>query len=50
MSVVGVYNRRHTLTDLEEDTFYTITVRAVSVDGMSANSNETSVRTYTDGK
>ena len=39
-----------TLTDLEEDTLYTITVQATSDNRMSANSNEVSVRTYTDGK
>ena len=41
----------HTLTNLEEDTLYTITVHAI-IDGnrASANSNEVSVRTYTDGK
>ena len=40
-----------TLTNLEEDTLYTITVQA-TVDGntASANSNAVSVRTYTDGK
>ena len=39
------------LTDLEEDTLYTITVQATTSDNrMSANSNEVSVRTYTDGK
>ena len=38
------------LTDLEEDTLYTITVQATSDNRMSANSNEVSVRTYTDGK
>ena len=40
-----------TLTKLEEDTLYTITVQATTSDNrMSANSNEVSVRTYTDGK
>ena len=40
-----------TLTDLEENTHYTITVQATTSDNrMSANSNEVSVRTYTDGK
>ena len=39
-----------TLTNLEEDTLYTITVQATSDNRMSANSNEVSVRTYTDGK
>ena len=40
-----------TLTNLEEDTLYTITVQAtISDNRMCANSNEVSVRTYTDGK
>ena len=40
-----------TLTDLEEYTLYTITVQAtISDNRMSTNSNEVSVRTYTDGK
>ena len=39
-----------TLTNLEEDTLYTITVQATSDNRMSANSNEVPVRTYTDGK
>ena len=40
-----------TLTNLEEDTLYTITVQATTSDNrMSANSNEVSVRTCTDGK
>ena len=39
------------LTSLEEGTLYTITVQATNSDNrMSANSNEVSVRTYTDGK
>ena len=41
----------HTLTNLEDDTLYTITVQATTSDNrMSANSNEVSVRTYTDGE
>ena len=40
-----------TLTNLEENTLYTITVQATTSDNrMSTNSNEVSVRTYTDGK
>ena len=40
-----------TLINLEEDTLYAITVQATTNDNrMSANSNEVSVRTYTDGK
>ena len=39
------------LTNLEENTLYTITVQATTSDNrMRANSNEVSVRTYTDGK
>jgi len=38
-----------TLTNLEENTFYTITVQAIdSSNRMSVNSNEVSVKTYTD--
>ena len=41
----------HIFTNLEEGTLYTITVQATTSDNiMSANSNEVSVRTYTDGK
>ena len=40
----------HTLTNLEESTLYTITVRATNDSGTSGNSNEVSVTTYTDGK
>ena len=40
----------HTLSNLEENTPYTITVRATSNDRMSVNSNSVSVTTYTDGK
>ena len=40
-----------TLTNLEENTLYTITVQATDKDNrMSANSNKVPVRTYTDGK
>jgi len=40
-----------TLTNLEEDTLYTITVQAIGINNrMSVNSNEVSVITYTDGK
>ena len=40
-----------TLTSLEEGTLYAITVQATtSGNRISANSNEVSVRTYTDGK
>ena len=50
VTVSGRSTTSHTLTNLEEDTLYTITVQATTSDGMSANSNEVSVRTYTDGK
>ena len=41
---------RSILSNLEENTPYTITVQANSNNGMSANSNAMSVTTYTDGK
>ena len=53
MTVNGGSTTSHTLTNLEEDTLYTITVQATgttSDNRMSANTNEVSVRTYTDGK
>ena len=51
VTVDGGSTRSHTLTNLEEDTLYTITVHAtVGGNRASANSNEVSVRTYTDGK
>ena len=51
VTVDGGSTTSGTLTNLEEDTLYTITVQA-TIDGnrASANSNEVSVRTYTDGK
>ena len=39
-----------TFTNLEEYTNYTITVRATSNSGMSENSNEVLITTYTAGK
>ena len=39
----------HTLTNLEENTLYTITVQATS-NNRNANSNPVLVMTYTDGK
>ena len=40
-----------TLTNLEEDTLYTITVQTTTSDNrISANINEVLIRTYTDGK
>ena len=51
VTVDGGSTKSHTLTNLEEYTLYTITVQATTSDNtMSANSNEVSVRTYTDGK
>ena len=51
MTVNGGSTTSGTLTNLEEDTLYIITVQATTSDNrMSANSNEVSVRTYTDGK
>ena len=51
VTVNGGSTKSGTLTNLEEDTLYTITVQATTSDNrMSANSNEVSVRTYTDGK
>ena len=50
VTVNGGSTTNYTLTNLEEDTLYTITVQATSSNRMSANSNEVSVRTYTDGK
>ena len=40
----------HTLTNIEEGTLYTITVQATNSSGISGNSSEVSVTTYTDGK
>ena len=51
VAVNGGSTTSGTLTNLEEDTLYTITVQATTSDNrMSANSNKVSVRTYTDGK
>ena len=51
VTVNGGSTTSGTLNNLEEDTLYTITVQS-TIDGnrVSANSNEVSVRTYTDGK
>ena len=38
------------LNNLEEGTLYTITIQATNSSGMSPNSNEVSVTTYTNGK
>ena len=51
VTVNGGSTTSGTLTNLEEDTLYTITVQATTSDNRTtANSNEVSVRTYTDGK
>ena len=51
VTVDGGNTTSGTLINLEEDTIYTITVQATTNDNrMSANSNEVSIRTYTDGK
>ena len=51
VTVDGGSTTSDTLTNLEEYTLYTITVQTTtSSNRMSANSNEVSVRTYTDGK
>ena len=51
VTVNGRDTTSHILTNLEESTLYTITVRATTDDNrMSAYSNEVSVTTYTDGK
>ena len=51
VTVNGGSTTSYTLTNLEEDTLYTITVRATTSDNRTtANSTEVSVRTYTDGK
>ena len=49
--VIGGSTTSHTLSNLEEGTFYTITVQATTDDNrVSANSDPVSVTTYTDGK
>ena len=51
VTVNGGSTTSGTLTNLEEDTLYTIIVQATTSDNrMSANNNKVSVRTYTDGK
>ena len=51
VTVNGGSTTSGTLINLEEDTLYTITVRATGNENrMSGNSNEVSVTTYTDGK
>ena len=54
VTVDGINTTNYTLTSLEENTPYNITVQAVSIRGgmmlLSGNSNEVSVITFTDGK
>ena len=51
VTVNGGSTTSYTLTNLEEDTLYTITVKATTSDNRTiANSTEVSVRTYTDGE
>ena len=51
VTVNGGSTTSGTLTNLEEDTLYTIIVQATTSDNRTtANNNEVSVRTYTDGK
>ena len=51
VTVNGHDTTSHTLTNLEANTLYTITVQATTDDNrISAYSNEVSVTTYTDGK
>ena len=47
---IGVSTSRYILTNLEEYTNYIITIRAYSNSGMSEESNEVSVTTYTASK
>ena len=52
VTVNGGSTTSGTLTNLEENTLYTITVQSTSnsISGMSVNSNEVSITTYTDSK
>ena len=47
--VNGINTTNGTLIGLEESTFYTIIVRAISNTGRSGDSEEATVTTYTDG-
>ena len=50
LTVNGTDTASGTLTDLEENTLYDISVQSISVNGIiSSESNEVSVTTYTDG-
>ena len=51
VTVNGGSTTSHTLTNLEENTLYTITVQAIDIDhDISFESNKVSARTYTDSK
>ena len=51
VTVNGSDALRYTLTDLEENTIYTITVQAINDRGIpSGSSNVATVTTYTDGR
>jgi len=50
VTVNGINTITSDLTNLEEYTFYTITMQAISGNRMSGNSNEASVTTYSDSK
>ena len=50
VTVNGRSTTSHTLSNLEENTLYTITVQATTSNIRSGNSNPVSVTTYTDGK
>ena len=50
VNIIDVNTASYILTDLEEDTHYTINVQAVSSTGMSDNGTEVSLITYTAGK
>ena len=49
VTVNGFDTLRYILTNLEENTIYTVTVQAIS-EILSASSNEVSVTTFTDGR
>ena len=50
VTVIGGNTTSLTLSDLEENTLYSITVQIVRYGVISASSNEVSIRTYTDSK
>ena len=50
VTVIGGNTTSHILSNLEENTPYSITIQTVRNDVISASSNEVSVITYTDSK